>query len=239
MQKRNQMYSHITHHLEVLIIILSISFFVLNIFKKNKYSKVFIIYLFFLSILFYLNIGINENSIPNERRNKVFILFETRNTLFSLIEFLMFSLFIRLNITSNRLRKHTNLLVYFYLVIYSFTTAFYIANLNNYKVILKYSYILNQIEFFVLILICLIFFKDILRQEVNENVLPKSSLLIIGSIFLYTTVSLPFLILTPQLDYHTYIFKTLTSLHYISIICILLSIGYSTLKEKKKKWLSF
>lgn len=221
----------INHIISLIIPILSILIFIRNIFFKSKKTRGFQIYLFSLATLFYLNMNINYKSLSDLNKIQTVIAHESRNTIFSIIEFLTFSSYIIQQIESTRIKKINLILTAVFLITYISIVTNLIYTTNNEIKFSKLSFLINHIEFLIIILSCLYYFNDYFKRDAFKANLPTSPLLIIGSTFLYTSVSLPFLVFTP--DYTTVIFKMLTTLHYTSLICILLSILYASVFQNK------
>ncbi len=218
----------------VIVITLTIALFeILNTKKRNFTINALIAYFFIAFILF--TIG-NFKVLSIYFNNAVLVkrkIFETINTLFSLSEFIFFSSFIEaLNLNKKKILTHRLIALSFISLTISY--LFYITtNKVDANTTTTLSLQLNVIEFAILLISCLRYFYFTMQTPIESPPINKNSLLIISSLFLYISISLPFLIISEKIKLtNMQIYNAIYAIHYIVLLAVFVSLTM-TLKINK------
>jgi hypothetical protein len=196
-------------------------------YRKEKSYQLFIIYC--LSSLTMMNILHNLilYSLTSKGIGRTIFL-ETSNTLFTIVEVTVFFYWFK-NILNTKFIKQVIKIIWiiFIAICIIFVYKFLQDGVSKDE-IRKNSYLINVIEFFTLLLLCLFYFYQLLIKETNHLIpLSKSpSFWIISGLFFYCIVSLPALLIGNKL-YLTSIelYFIMGAIHYISISLLFLCIA--------------
>lgn len=196
-------------------------------FRKEKSYQLFIIYC--LSSLIIMNIihDLFIYSLTSKGIGRTIFL-ETANTLFTIVEITTFFYWFKNILNTKFLNQAIRILWIIFIAICTiFIWKLFQDGISKDEMI-KNSFLINCIEFFTLILLCLFYFYQLLIKETNHLIpLSKSpSFWIISGLFFYCIVSLPALLIGNKL-YLTNIelYFIMGAIHYISISLLFLCIA--------------
>lgn len=90
--------------------------------------------------------------------------------------------------------------------------------------IVTFSLLLNILEFFVLLLLCLTYFYKFVKTEVGKSISLKDtpSFIIITGLFFYIIISLPFFLVGSKLAKFENAYYLMYSIHYVSLSILFL-----------------
>lgn len=205
------------------------------LYYKFKFHYVFMPYLFFVSYLFISVIPFNFIKSDILETNLKVVKYETLNATFTLFEFVTFYIFINRNIQWKASKRVMKGLLFLFITLFIIISIYLTDQTNNFLSFTKASYFITQVEYLIILFYCLFYFKDYLNQDWTKLPCKKSPLLIISSIFIYTSISLPFIILSTDIDAASNAYKILTLLHYSSLSSIILLIFLSSNKIQNQK----
>jgi len=201
--------------------------FGIKYYRNEKINHYLLIYS--VVSLFMMNIAldiINFTYFSKRTPSKIF--YESINTLFALIEITCFTFFFR-NLLSGKVTKQ---LIRGFESFFIAICLFFLFSLIKVDLsilgIKQISYLINIIEFFFLLLLCLLYFYRLLSKENNTYISFNNSpsIWITCGLFLYCSVSLPFLLIAPTLFIKLKDFYFIMgSIHYIGISILLLCIA--------------
>lgn len=209
------------HYTGILWFICSLFALIVGIkyYRKDRSYQLFILYC--LSNTFLLNIVNNFiNYSFNLKGIRHVIYLETANTLFALLEITAFFYLFK-EILNIKFVKHMIKICWivflFFCVIFFWKT---IENKPTESQITNNSFIINCIEFFMLLFLCLLYFYELLTKETRQ-VIPLTqspSFWIISGLFFYCIVSLPVLLIGYKLFItNRDLYFIMFSIHYLSL----------------------
>jgi len=217
-----------------IIITLTISILeILNSKEKKQVIKSLLYYLITSLILFSFLDFKNLNFIlPNQSLAKR-IIFESYTCIFCFFELNFFIVFFQKH---QPLKKGNRVLKKIPFLFLSLVLIFILFSLTiqpSEKTIITISVLLNIFEYLILFSTCLIFFYSIVKNNIKEAPICKHVLIIISSLFIYISVSLPFLIIADKIKLtHRDLQVAFYFIHYLVILIVFLTISY-TIKTKK------
>lgn len=149
------------------------------------------------------------------------------NTVFALVELTVFLFFFRSLPTLKYLSLVINIVwLAFFCVCLYFLSVIFRGNISVAQ-LMQTSYLINCIEFFVLLTFCLLYFYTLLTKNIDNTValIQSPSFWIISGLFFYSSVSLPTLLIAEEL-YPRYrnLYFLMGTIHYLSISILLLCI---------------
>jgi hypothetical protein len=196
-------------------------------YQKERCYQFFIIYI--LSSILLLNIGVYFITyFLNLRGIKHVVFLESINTVFALVEIISFFYLFKkvLHTKFNKKVIKTFWIAFIILCIYFIWKL--IGNNVTPNQITNYSFLINCIEFFILLLLCLQYFYLLITKEARD-LIPlshKPSFWIISGLFFYCVVSLPLLLIGNRLFLKNKdIYLILGSIHYISFSFLFLCLA--------------
>jgi len=158
---------------------------------------------------------------------KMVILFEISNTLFELAEFIAFYYFFKKCLQNKKFQKIFR--IFFIVLVLSIVTFFTRLTFPNYTIynIRKHSLIINVIEFYFILAMCLAYFYELLTDVPEMNLLKRPSFFIVTSTFFYTALFIPFFVLADDILHTTgkSFYFILFAWHYLLLTIVLLSIS--------------
>ncbi len=160
-------------------------------------------------------------------------IFELINSLFSLFELLFFASFIELQYINRS--KNTTLIKtnYFFVIILLLNLLYASLIKTNESVITNTSVLYNILEFAFLLIFCLRYFYHTLHKPIDTPPINKHKLQIVGSLFIYISVSLPLLIISEKITIpYKNIYNAIYVTHYIVLLIVLVSITVALKKQK-------
>jgi len=206
---------HFTEPLWYLSIIISIIVGILN-FKKTKLHISFLCYSLMAILLFVVYDLVSYYESNSTSREKIY---EVINTLFCLVEIFVFYFFFSHKLKSLLFRSILRILVWIYFIlVFSFYLCIYFS-VFDVSQIHYLSYQMTVVEFFILLICCLIYFYELLSSDPAGSTFNLGpTFWIIASLFLYCIISLPFFIIARNLfQTNREIFFWMFSLHYVSL----------------------
>jgi len=226
---------HLYNYLTIfLVTTLAIALFETVKLKKRSFLiKSLIAYLIIAFLMFticnykFLSLYLKYDELIKRR------VFETTNSLFALFEFLFFSSFIE----NNAKNKKTNLIfkiLPFLLTTLTFSYLIYIVTFKvNEHLITSLAVQLNILEFAFLLISCLRYFYFTMLTPIESPAINKNALVTISSVFLYISISLPFLIISEKIK-QTNIgsYNTIYAIHYIALLTVFVSLTTSLRNNK-------
>jgi hypothetical protein len=196
-------------------------------YRKEKSYQLFIIYC--LSSLTMMNIlhDLILYSLTSKGIGRT-IFFEMANTLFTIVEITVFFYWFKNILNTKFIKQGIKIIWIIFIAICIIFVYKFLQDGVSKDEIRKNSYLINVIEFFTLILLCLFYFYQLLIKETTHLIpLSKSpSFWIISGLFFYCIVSLPALLIGNKL-YLTNIelYFIMGAIHYISISLLFLCIA--------------
>lgn len=229
------MLNNINHLFDYILPTLSLTTIGLIILKKQKSLYLFIPYLFFICFLFISVVPFNFFNSPLKLANFRVVKYETINFTFTLVEFFTFYLFFYKNISYKKSKKILSLLFSAFILVFLIITNTLINLTDNFIAFSKASYFTTQVEYLIILFFSLIYFRDYLKQDYSKPLSEIFSLRIISAIFIYTSVSLPFIIISIDINPTSLTYKLLTLLHYCSLSFVVAIILFSSSIKKISK----
>ena len=191
-------------------------------FKKTTLHFSFLIYAIANFLL--VNIGLDylNNFLKlNPRESAIFL--ETANTIFAIIEISLF-LFYFSKILAQSFIRHVIFAswVTFSLICTSFFSLLIKESSTRHEIRTS-SFLINGVEFFILIVFCLKYFSELLGKQGSYDSLGKSpSFLIVTGLFLYCIISLPTLLISENIRNDRLLYS-MGAIHYcalsLSLLC--------------------
>ncbi len=188
-------------------------------FRKERIHLYFILYITVCLIFIFLWTFVRVIVVPPT------IFIDTINTVFSIIEISFFYYYFNHIINSKKTKRVLNVLL---VIFYFFSILFLLYYINSKFTIVQiraFSFHLNIIEFFLLLLPCFAYFLELFTSETPQSdpLTQKPSFWITTGIFFYILVSLPFLIIGDKLFSNNIdIYFIMYSIHYISLSILFL-----------------
>lgn len=217
------------HYTGILWLISSLVALIIGLknYRKERSFQLLIIYC--LSSLLLMNVTFNFiNYSLKFSKYKSFIYSEIINTFFVIVEISTFFYFFK-QILNSKLVQH--LIKVFSIILLMLCIAFLIKltenGISKFQ-IRNISYSINIIEFFSLIILCLIYFYRILTKDQIKPVKlnDSPSFWIVSGLFFYCIVSLPFLFIGNKMYVRSpYLFYLMGSIHYTSISLLFLCLA--------------
>ena len=201
----------------------------IKFYRKEKSYNLFITYT--ISTIILVNIGMDfvKHCFSIEKISGAIIL-ESGNTLFALVEFSIFIYFFKMVLHGKLISKSISIIwIAFIILSMVFFSKITETNITKSEINML-SFSINIIEFFILILFCLIYFYQLLTNEYHKlSLLTDSpSFWIISGIFFYCIVSLPFLFISDiLLNRFRTLYFIVASIHYISLSILFLCLAKS------------
>jgi len=178
-------------------------------------------------LLIFLATQVVINFFSREQKTTKLII-EISNVLFCTIEFLTFYIFFYQIFNF----KYTKLIMSIcFVLLLILETLFFIkiqnTNFTTTK-IMRFSFYINVVEFFFLLLPCLLFFYNLLTRKKTEslNSIKSPSFWITTGLFFYISISLPFLLIADTLLLiHRELYNAMFAIHFLSISILFLCIA--------------
>lgn len=184
-----------TWFLEILVLLLNfLALYLCQ--KKSPKCLVFLFKLYFLTNILVLTSSWILTTTLNFYATKRLI-YNSLNTIISLIEFLTYMTFFGVIIKRPHLKPYFKFSVsVFYIleILYFFTRFSFLTDRSRYV----YS-LLNVIEFLILIPPCLFYYYDLFNTSTAISLSSKPSFWIVTGIFTFSVISIPFYLLDPLL----------------------------------------
>ena len=222
-----------TYYLKpILLIFISISFFVgVKFYTKESSYLNFLIYIIVsLILLILLDIDINKKGVSQRFRT---IIIESENTFLEIVEFIAFyHYFFKILVTKTAKALMRIVIIPFIILTIIFYVKIFDFEFSRNQII-SLSYKINVIEFFLLFFPCLIFFYELFTIESKQKLTKSPSFWIITGLFFYCTISLPFLLIGDQLAVNNReLFYFMFAVHYASLIFLFFSFTKAFLCKK-------
>jgi hypothetical protein len=209
---------------------------ILQILKiRNKGFLLSILIAYFSAALILLTIGsfkfiayfLNHNSLLKHK------VFEFINSGFSIIELIFFTSFIRKIQPLTLANKTTKLLTTLYVILFIGYFAFIILYNTTRSTVVQFSIYLNIFEYTILLISCLFLFYSVMYKPIEATPIEFFSLLIVSSLFIYISFSLPFLIIAEKINKsHNNIYNSMFATHYFVLLLVISTLTTSVLKKK-------
>jgi len=159
-------------------------------------------------------------------------IFEFINSGFSFIELIFFTTFIRKLQPFRFANKATNTITILYVVLFVAYFGYIIPYNTSRSIIVLYSIYLNIFEYTILLIACLFLFYALMYKPIEATPIETFSLLIVSSLFIYISVSLPFLIIAEQINKsHHNIYNTMFATHYFVLLLVIGTLTTSLFKK--------
>lgn len=222
--------------LDIVILILSLilTYFLVKKFKRNINHILFIAYSLSYTYLFSVGSDISLSIIYKEDIIKKKAMLESGNIALSLIEALTFYFFFK-KITTNRITiKLLKILGILFLIYFIYCLILIYISPNHLRTLYTLSFKINSLEFFFLFIICLSYYYSKISINQIKQAIGLNELLIVNSLFLYISISLPFLSLgTNMKSLPNWTYKSIVILHYLSIINVIATLLVSLKNQKE------
>lgn len=199
----------------LLICVLTCILVGLRNYRREKNHYLLLIYAILTLLLFIINVAIN---IQYDKGQTKTILNETSNTLFAILEFILFAMFLW-KILKSKISKIFLSIAFFILLASVLNFLIQISNPNTpIDKIIKLSFNINILEFFSLLIACLIFFYESLHKELTFDLPNSPSFWVITGLFIYCIASIPFLSIGYNLQIsQSNLYILMYSIHYICL----------------------
>ncbi len=201
----------------IIALIIGIKFY-----RKEKTYISFLLYIS-LSLIFFLALPIIY-VIKDLHGRSAAVFDEVWNTVFALVEFIIFYYFF-LKILNAKIIKL--LMRISFLPIFILSSIFFIKITDpefSRNQIIKLSFQINIVEFFLLLIPCLIYFYELFTKEASQILSKSPAFWITTGIFIYCVVSLPFLLIGDNLAInYKGLYHMMYGVHYISFSFLFIS----------------
>lgn len=198
--------------------------------KREKERIVFSFY-FALGILLFsvVNILSAVGYFPTAAR---ILISEPSNIIFELVEFIAFYCFFKRCLQSKNFQKVLNIfLILLFLAAVSFLLML-ISKPHSIEVMLRYSLLINVIEFLFLFFMCLAYFFELFTTVPKTGLLQRPSFLIVSSTLFYSVIPIPFFLMGSHLfKNEKSIYDDLVACHYFLLTIMLLTISRAFLRK--------
>lgn len=187
-------------------------------FKKDSTHQLFLVYTAW-AIFVFIIVDIKVK-LMHDRLGETIVI-ETCNTLFALVEIMVFMHYFTRLLDGIRIRQFLRAAAIFYLLL---TVVFFLRLVfvtgSSREQIASESFLLNVIEFMLLLAPCLTYFYRLLAHEDTSGGRLKDSpaFWIVSGLFLYILISLPFLLVAETMHLHDRKYYYIAfSFHFFSI----------------------
>jgi len=219
-----------TDLLLILCILVTVTRF-LFLLSRDKYSKLF---LFYCIAALLLNIRYYLALFPLFKDYSGIAFNEGANTIFAVIEYIVFYYYFSAIITSGFIKKVMKL--FYVLVILAMLFFFFEAawiKVDEYRLYKIANYIISS-ELFVLAMLCFAYYLEIFRKKNLENVSQSPAFLITTSLLFYTIIVIPFFVLVGKgfSAANKDLYYIMFALHFISFCFLFLAITKASLCKK-------
>lgn len=227
------------------ILIALASFILLNqlikYFRNTKIYISFIIYSLFLIYLFTFGSDICLSIIYSDDIIKKKTILETGNIAFAFVEAITFYFYFKNIISNKKINQLIKIAGITFLIFISCCVLSICYSTDKFKMVYKLSFIINTVEFFLIFIICLSYYYNIINIAHIKQAINLNELLITNSLFLYTSISLPFLSIGPTLTkLPKWSHDTLVILHYLSVLNIIVTLIFVQKKQNRiTQWIPY
>jgi len=159
-----------------------------------------------------------------EKKPEVAIVFqETKEVLFAIIEFSCFSYFM-----FKALKQHSRKLIKLFSVFFSLSVLLFIQKIvigSSASEIRHFSFIVSSTEMGLLLIPCLIYLYELLKEKTEENLFQKPSFWIVSGLFIYSVIIIPFSLVADKfVKTNDRIIKIGFTMHLISFSLLFLAL---------------
>ncbi len=201
--------------------------------ENNRIHLSFTIYTILIVYLFTFGSDANLSSLYSDNYRLKKIILECGNTIFSLAEATTFYLFFKRIIENIKLLKIINILFILFLLFFFYSIFIYFLFEEDYVFITKKSIAINEFEFLILLIFCLIYYYNLIDKNKIKTPINIYQLVIVTPLFFYVSIAIPFISFATEIKSISYwTFKSMIILHYASILFILSSV-LCVLKKQK------
>ncbi len=217
-----------TYYTELLWIICTLIALIVGIKYYRKEKTYFLLLAYTLSSILITTIGyyIIKYTFSLKGLSSIIYL-ECANTLFAMVEMTTFKYLFRKLLHSSFMDRVIKILWLLFNILCIFFFWNILGNNLSRIQIVSYSFIINIIEFFILLFLSLLYFRHLFIKDFIQitPLLKSPSFWIISGLFFYCVVSLPVLLVGNKLSINQFTLYLLAgSFHYISISFLFLCI---------------